>query len=92
MGYCLSPGCQNPRSLDRAKVCHACGGKVVTFSSSSVYKTRQIPILYDPIYPDQARVRTVVNPQGVVYGHLMFSAFLVLMATLMLSETRPQKK
>jgi serine/threonine protein kinase len=67
-------------------------GKVVTFSSSSAYKTRQVPILYDPIYPNQARIGTVVNPKSVVYGHLIFSVLSVLVAKLMFSETRLQKK
>jgi serine/threonine protein kinase len=66
--------------------------KTVTFSTSSVYKDIQVPILYDPIYPNQARIGTAVNPKSIVYGHLIFSALLALVATLMLSNVRPQNE
>jgi len=56
-------------------------GKLTTFSQSSICndrcKNKQVPILYDPNHPSNARVGTEVNPSHVAKGWLIFVLLLL---------------
>jgi hypothetical protein len=54
-------------------------GKIGTlsYSTSTPLKDKQIPILYNPTDPSQARVGTEVNPKNTIYIFLLASTFLL---------------
>lgn len=54
-------------------------GKAATlsYSTSTRLENEQVPIVYNPTYPYQARVGTEVKPKNTVYGLLLASTFLL---------------
>lgn len=50
----------------------------LSHSTSTPLGGKQVSILYNPTYPNQARVGTEVNPKNTVYGYLLASVFFLV--------------
>lgn len=65
-------------------------GEISTFfdSTHSPVENKEVPVLYTPAYPYQARVGTEVNPKHTVYGLLLASTFFLAGGMYTVCQTR----